>query len=77
MEQLETKPGYKTTEFWVTIATQVISLVALSGVLTPEQFDDQQWVQIVQQVGALVAMVGSAFGYTLSRGVAKQGVQPK
>jgi len=54
------KPGYKTTEFWATIAFNVGTLsAALSGVLSPK------W--------AAVASAVSVFGYNVSRGLTKAG----
>lgn len=62
------KPGYKTTEFWLTVAAQVVGLLAASGALAP----DSPWARIVGlAVSALTAM-----GYTYSRGVAKAGSGP-
>ncbi len=54
----ESKLGYKTTEFWLTLCTSV--LVLLDGIPLPEK-----WEGIV--AGALVAL------YALSRGIAKSG----
>ena len=55
----ETKKGYKTTEFWLTVATSV--LVLLNGIPLPEQYE-----------GFVIAALGAV--YALSRGVAKKGV---
>lgn len=30
-----TKPGYKTTEFWMTIAANIVGILILTGVFTP------------------------------------------
>lgn len=66
-----TKPGYKTTEFWVTLVIQVIGIAVLFGWITPEQRDTL--VQAVQQGAAAIAMALSAFGYAVARGKAKAG----
>lgn len=50
----ETKPGYKTTEFWVTIAALVISGGVSLGIL-PADTDVQQAASVV--MASLVAMV--------------------
>ena len=63
------RQGYKTTEFWITILIQIIGVFATTGLFTPEQTDALSQAAI--QVGGIVAMVASAFGYTLSRGKAK------
>lgn len=61
------KTGYKTTEFWFTVILQIVGALVVLDVFTPEQ-----GTAVEQLVGALV-MVLSAFGYSLSRGLAKQG----
>lgn len=70
-ETKPTKPGYKTTEFWVTLVIQFIGIAVLFGWITPEQRDTL--VQAVQQGAAAIAMALSAFGYAVSRGKAKAG----
>lgn len=48
------KAGYKTTEFWVTIGSFVISMLIMLGVLTNEQAEIWQEV-IVLLVSAVFA----------------------
>ena len=67
----ETKPGYKTTEFWVTVVCQILGILALAGVISPEQ-NTVLADGVTQIVGAVVAAL-SAFGYSISRGLAKKG----
>lgn len=55
----ESKKGYKTTEFWLAVATSV--LVLLNGIPMPEQYE-----------GFVIAALGAV--YALSRGIAKKGV---
>jgi hypothetical protein len=55
----ESKKGYKTSEFWLAIATSV--LVLLNGIPMPEQYE-----------GFVIAALGAV--YALSRGIAKKGV---
>lgn len=55
----ESKKGFKTTEFWLAIATSV--LVLLNGIPMPEQYE-----------GFVIAALGAV--YALSRGIAKKGV---
>ena len=69
------KPGYKSTEFWVTIAVQIIGILATSGVFTIGQADALSKAAV--QIGGVLAMVGSAFGYSMSRGKAKKGIVQK
>jgi hypothetical protein len=55
----ESKAGYKTTEFWVTIA--ISGLTVLGGIPMPDKYN-----------GLVVAALGAA--YALSRGIAKKGI---
>ena len=59
------KPGYKTTEFWLTAGATVVGLVIASG-LVP---DTGMWPKVV----ALVVSAFAAMGYTVSRTVVKNG----
>ena len=71
---METKPGYLTTEFWVTVLLQVVGFLALLGVFTPDQAS--ALTQALPQLGGLIVMVAGAFGYSLSRGTAKSNIKP-
>lgn len=64
------KPGYKTTEFWLALGTQVLALLVVLGVISPEQQDalGHSWNQLV---GAIVMAV-NAVGYAIGRGLAKK-----
>lgn len=64
------KPGFKTTEFWVTIFLQLVGMLATLGLFTPDQADAV--TTAIPQIGGVVTMLGSAFGYQLSRGSAKK-----
>jgi hypothetical protein len=60
---VETKSGYKTTEFWVSLLVSGGSLVAaLAGNLPPKY--------------AAIATAVSGGLYAVGRGVAKSGVKP-
>lgn len=71
------KPGFKTTEFWVTLLVQALGILALTGVLTPEMSatigeQGQIVVEAIGQIaGALMAAI-SATGYAKARGEAKK-----
>ena len=69
-KNIPAKPGYKTTEFWITITVQLVGLVAVLGYVTPEQ--SSAISQAAVQIGGAVSMVAAAFGYNLSRGIAKR-----
>ncbi len=59
------KPGYKTSEFWLTLGATVVGFLIASGVI-PET---GVWPKVV----ALVTAAFTAMGYTISRGLAKKG----
>jgi len=66
------KPGWKTSEFYVSIVTASCGLLSLFGILTPEEAGNT--INNFSQVaGGLVAMVATV-GYALARGKAKQSV---
>ena len=69
------KPGWKTSEFWVTIAVQLAGVLATMGIFTPDQSDAM--TEAITQIGGIVAMLASAFGYSISRGVAKRDTSNK
>lgn len=58
------KPGYKTTEFWLTLVAMIITALYSSGLLdmTPK----------IAGVIGLVATVLTALGYTVVRGSVKK-----
>lgn len=55
----ETKSGFRTTEFWVSILAAV--LVVVDGIPLPEKYE-----------GIVTALIAAA--YAISRGIAKQGI---
>lgn len=71
---METKPGLKTTEFWITIVAKLAGLLAAFGFFTPEQVD--AITQASVQLGGVIVMMLAAFGYSVSRGQAKKGMKP-
>jgi hypothetical protein len=62
---MNTKPGVKTTEFWLTLVAMIVSTLAASGGLDPSS--------PVAKIVGLAAAVLAAMGYSISRGIAKQG----
>jgi len=67
-ETMETKPGYKTTEFWLSTVATVIGFLLASGLLEGQEADS--WVMKV--VGGVVAVL-TALGYNASRAKVKSG----
>ncbi len=59
------KPGYKTTEFWLTTLATVVGLVLAADIVP----SDGIWPKIT---GLVVALL-SSLGYTVSRGITKKG----
>ena len=57
------KPGWKTSEFWLTLIANVGSILILSGALPNEHV-------AVQVIAGIVAGL-SNLGYGISRGLAK------
>lgn len=57
------KPGYKTTEFWITAFTVCISAMANSGLFEAASSESKT-------LSAIVAGL-AAFGYTVGRAIVK------
>ena len=62
----DVKPGWKTTEFWVTVICALGSLLWGAGVLAPEGAGTADKI-----FGCVAAALGS-LGYAISRGLAKK-----
>jgi len=61
---METKPGIKTTEFWLSLGVTIVSLLIASGTFPV----DSQYVQIASAIAAAL----SQGGYTFARTQAKR-----
>jgi len=59
------KPGFKTTEFWLTAACTVCGLLYASGVISVEGSDT------TSKAVALIASVLATMGYSVSRAKVK------
>ena len=59
------KPGFKTSEFWLTAASQIVALVYMSGVL------DETATPLDNKLFALVAALLGSLGYTVARAYTK------
>lgn len=57
------KPGYKTTEFWLAVAASLVGFAVASGAFVDGG-------QIMRGLGLISAALASA-GYSHSRGIAK------
>lgn len=60
---MEIKPGWKTTEFWLTVAAQVVGMLLASGVV----HDGSGFAQAL----GVAATALAAAGYSVSRGKVK------
>ena len=58
------KPGYKTTEFWLTTLATAVGLIMAADIIP----SDGVWPKVT---GLIVAML-SSMGYTVSRGMTKK-----
>ena len=66
MAEAKTKPGYKTTEFWMSAVVAVMGLVTTSGAM--DGLGADHWA--VKAAG-MVAAVLAALGYTAARAKTK------
>jgi hypothetical protein len=62
------KPGFKTTEFWLTLAAMLVSMLFAAGV-----FGEQATMYKVLEVCAAVL---AGLGYTVTRGAVKKASKP-
>ena len=63
----QTKPGWKTTEFYITCCVALCSLLWGAGVVDPDS-----GASATDKVFGFVVSALAALGYTVSRGLAKQ-----
>ena len=68
-EATDVKPGWKTTEFWLSIVTAVLGIVVMLGYITPEQ-STTLGTAISSIVGGVMTVI-STIGYALSRAKTK------
>ena len=61
------KPGWKTTEFWIT------AVVALGSLLWGADVQDPEGAGTANKVFGLVVSGLAAVGYTITRGMIKKG----
>ncbi len=53
---MELKPGYQSTEFYVTLVSQAIGILALTGVVIPNQAGELT-KSIATIIGAIISIV--------------------
>ena len=62
----ETKPGYKTTEFWLSLLATLLGFLLASGVM--DAVPEESW--IAKLIGGAVAVLAT-LGYSASRAKVK------
>ena len=67
---VELKPGWQTSEFWVTLCTTVISLGISMGYI-PKDFPQTQLTTIIAQAGGLIAAIAFVWQYIHGRAKVK------
>ncbi len=60
------KPGYKTTEFYLSLVAMLLTALYASGAI--KEGSDASWVKAVASLAAAL----TALGYSVSRGMAKK-----
>lgn len=65
-----TKPGFKTTEFWISIVTIIIGALAAGGYITSSEASELSDA-LAPLAGAIVTGL-AACGYAVSRGLSKK-----
>lgn len=63
------KPGWKTTEFWLTLLAQVLPILVITGLLTAEEIEtlNQAIVEVSKAVSALLIALVPLWKYIESR----------
>ena len=69
---VKTKPGIKTTEFWLTILANIVGLAMEVLGAVEEVAPENQWVRISLVLGGLGLQALSGFGYVASRTALKK-----
>lgn len=64
MEEKKTKPGWKTTEFWLSMVAFIVGALLASGAISND---------VMLQVLGGAAVVLNALGYSVSRSLVKSG----
>ena len=68
MSTIPAKPGYKTTEFWLSLLATLLGFLLASGAM--DTVPEESW--IAKLIGGVVAVLAS-LGYSASRAKVKSG----
>ena len=83
-DSVDVKPGYKTTEFYKSLAIELIGIAAAFGLISPGQTEILQelpdaTVTLIDTASRAIGLIVAAFSqwsYTKSRTIAKQTKPP-
>jgi hypothetical protein len=67
----ETKPGFKTSEFWLTALAQIIGVVLEALAVPLLEKSEKPWAPMVLLVVAVVLQVCTMYGYQKGRTLVK------
>ena len=62
---METKPQYKTSEFWIALITNVLGMLVMTGVISTEE--SQKITSNLQPVIGGIISIASTLGYIFAR----------
>lgn len=65
----------KTSEFWITLLVTLLAFIVSTGWLSPDEAEaiQESGTEIISRGWDLLAVTLPALGYSVSRGLAKQG----
>ncbi len=66
------KSGYKTTEFWTSLAAGVLGVAVTLGMVSPDEASAMS--STVTTIAGTVLTALAAMGYSVSRGLSKKNV---
>ena len=67
---VDPKPGWKTTEFWTSIASALSGVLFLAGYFTPTEANEV--IASVEKIAGSLMVIGPTIAYALARGKTKQ-----
>lgn len=65
------KPGWKTTEFWTSIASALSGVLFLAGYFTPTEANEV--IAAIEKIAGGLMVIGPTIAYAISRGKSKTG----
>lgn len=72
MSEQSNKPGYATTEFWVTLITVIAGFVVSQGWLSAEQVEQtSEYAERAHEIVGIIAAGLASAAYSVGRSMAK------